>query len=246
MIYILLPAYNEEEGLEKLLERIKRIGRSYSLEYQVLIVNDGSSDHTAEVVKSYADDMPIELVNFESNKGITEVFRTGFKRVSETGGEEDICITMDADNTQNPYVMLDIFRKISQGFEVVIASRFEEGGGVVKAPWFRMLLSLGVAWLLKKLVPIPGVQDYSTFYRGYKVGILKKALVLHGDSLLEGHGFSGMADLLIKISKLTDKIGEVPLVLRYDLKEGGSGMRIFRTIRGYLLLIRKHNRFTVK
>jgi dolichol-phosphate mannosyltransferase len=243
MIYIVLPAYNEEEGLEKLLERIRRIGRAYSLEYQLIIVNDGSSDHTAQVVESYADVMPVELINFEKNRGITQVFRTGFKRVCELGEDEDICITMDADNTQNPYVILDIVKKISQGFDIVIASRFEEGGKVVKAPWFRMLLSLGVAWLLKHFVPIKGVQDYSTFYRGYRVKILREAFARHGEALIEGHGFSGMADLLIKASKITDRIGEVPFVLRYDLKEGGSGMRIFRTIGGYLLLIRKHYKF---
>jgi dolichol-phosphate mannosyltransferase len=242
MVYIVLPAYNEEEGLEKLLERIRRITRAFSLDYQLIIINDGSKDHTAAVVESYMKEMPIELINFEENKGITQVFRVGLRRVCDLGQDQDVCITMDSDNTQNPYVILDILRKLGNSFDMVIASRFEEGGKMVKAPWLRMVLSLGVAWLLKRLIPIPGVQDYSTFYRGYRVGLLKKGFALYGDALIEGHGFSGMADLLIKLSKLTHRIGEVPLVLRYDLKEGGSGMRIFRTLRGYLQLIWKHKK----
>jgi len=240
MIYIVLPAYNEEEGLEKLLERIRRIGRAFSLDYQLIIINDGSTDHTAVVVESFAKDMPIELINFAKNQGITQVFRTGLKRVCDLGQNNDICITMDSDNTQSPYVILDIIQKLDHSFDIVIASRFEKGGKMVKAPWLRMILSLGVAGLLKRLIPIPGVQDYSTFYRGYRIHLLKRGFALYGETLIEGHGFSGMADLLIKLSKLTDRIGEVPLVLRYDLKEGGSGMRILRTLRGYLQLIYKH------
>lgn len=240
MIYIVLPAYNEEEGLEKLLERIRRIAEAFSLDYQLIIINDGSTDHTSTVIESFAKNMPIELINFETNQGVTQVFRTGLKRVCYLGQDHDLCITMDSDNTQNPYVMLDIIKKLEKSFDIVIASRFEKGGKMVKAPWLRMVLSLGVAWLLKHLIPIPGVRDYSTFYRGYKVSLLKRGFTFYGDNLIEGHGFSGMAGLLIKLSKLTNKIGEVPLVLRYDLKEGGSGMKILRTIRGYLQLIYEH------
>jgi dolichol-phosphate mannosyltransferase len=240
MLYIVLPAYNEEEGLEKLLERIRRIAQAFSLDYQLLVINDGSTDHTPLVVESFAKVMPIELINFETNRGITQVFRTGLKRVCELGQEEDICITMDSDNTQNPYVILDILKKLEEPLDMVIASRFEPGGKMVKAPWLRKLLSLGVAWLLKHVIPIPGVRDYSTFYRGYRVGLLKRGFARYGEALIEGYGFSGMADLLIKLSMLTHRIGEVPLVLRYDLKEGGSGMRILRTIWGYLDLIQRH------
>src|SRR5262249_23191470 len=134
MLHIVLPAYNEEEGLEKLLERIRRIARANAIDYRLLIINDGSRDHTAQVVQSFASDMPIDLVSFATNAGVTEVFRTGFRRVCAEAGDEDICITMDADNTQNPYVILDVLKKLQNGCDLVVASRFEPGGGMVKAP----------------------------------------------------------------------------------------------------------------
>jgi len=234
MLYILLPAYNEEEGLEKLLERIDRITKSFSIPYKLIIINDGSVDHTVAVIESYSKIMPIELISLKPNQGITEVFKIGFNRVCETARDEDICITMDSDNTQNPYVMLDIINRLNQSYDVVIASRFQKGGGMVGAPFIREMMSRGVAFIFRKLSPIAGVTDYSTFYRGYSVRVLKQALSLYGDDLVQGYGFSSMASILIKLHKITEKFSEVPFVLRYDLKEGGSGMKVPKTIKGYL------------
>lgn len=239
MLYILLPAYNEEEGLEKLLDRIRRIMDAFSIQYKIIIVNDGSADRTEYVIQSYSKKMPIELINFKNNSGITEVFKAGFKRVCEMGKDGDICITMDSDNTQSPYVILDILKKLNGSCDVVIASRFKEGGKMVGAPMMRRLMSNGVAFMLKKLMPIDGVRDYSTFYRGYKVKVIKDAFNLYGDGLIEGHGFSSMASFLIKLRKVAKKFDEVPFTLRYDLKEGGSGIKIFKTMKGYLAIVSK-------
>ena len=236
MLFILLPAYNEEEGLEKLLDRIRRIMEAFSIQYKLIIVNDGSVDHTSYVIQSYSKIMPIELIDFKPNRGITEVFRVGFKRVCAVGKDDDICITMDSDNTQNPYVMLDIIKKLDESADVVIASRFKEGGKMIGAPKMRKFMSTMVAYMLKKLMPMHGVRDYSTFYRGYRVKVMKKAFAIYGDNWIEGQGFSGVASLLIKLRKVTEKFDEVPFTLRYDLKEGGSGMNIFKTVKGYLTI----------
>ncbi|MDD4899242.1 MAG: glycosyltransferase [Candidatus Omnitrophica bacterium] len=237
MLFILLPAFNEEEGLEKLLDRIDRIIKGFSIQCKIIIVNDGSMDRTLYVIDSYAKTLPIEIINFKNNHGITEVFRVGFKRVCEIGKDNDICITMDSDNTQNPYVILDIIDKINNSSDVVIASRFQKGGKMVGAPLLRKLMSVGVAKILKQVVPIKGVSDYSTFYRGYRVKVLKQAFSHYGDNLIEGQGFSSMANLLIKLRKITQRFAEVPFILRYDLKEGGSGIRVIKTIKGYLKII---------
>lgn len=244
MLFIILPAYNEEEGLERLLDRIKRITASLEFDYQLVIINDGSQDHTVDVIQSYANGMSIHLVNFQHNRGLTEVIRTGFQWVCERGQDDDICITLDADNTHNPYVMLDIIRKCEEGYDIVIASRFQDGGGMVGVPVTRRVLSLGVAWLLRTFFPIPGVRDFSTFFRGHRVGVLKSAFETYGEDLLRGEGFAGMAWYLYKLSTLTDKITEVPLILRFDLKEGGSKMRIVRTVIGYVGLMASLRRRT--
>ena len=235
-----MPAYNEEEGLEFLLNRIERITTAFKIKHKVIIVDDGSTDHTVSVIKSYSNKMLIDIIHFEQNKGIEEVFRTGFKKICQEGNDEDICITMDSDNTHNPYVILDILSKLNDSknfYDIVVASRFERGGGMVGTPFIRQLLSIIVSHILRKVIPIRGIKDYSSFYRGYRVGIIRKGFEVFGESLIKGHGFSSMANMLINLSTMTHCMIEVPLVLRYDLKEGGTGMRIFKTIKGYLGII---------
>jgi len=235
-----MPAYNEEEGLEFLLNRIERIIAAFNIKSKIIIVDDGSTDHTILVIESYSHKMPIEIIRFEENRGIAEVFRTGLKKVCQEGSDNDICITMDSDNTQNPYIMLDILSKLTDSkdcYDVVVASRFVKGGDMVGTPFIRRMLSTVVSHMLRKVIPIKGIKDYSSFYRGYRVEIIRKGFEIFEENFIKGHGFSSMANMLIKLSKITDRMIEVPLVLRYDLKEGGTGMKIIKTTKGYLGII---------
>lgn len=239
MVYIILPAYNEEEGIEKLLERFKRITATFIPSYKVIIVNDGSRDHTLPVIECFKRELNIDVISFPQNKGIVDVFLAGFKKVCAEGADEDICITMDSDNTQSPFILMDIINQINAGNDIVIASRFAKGGKMIGVPWVRYVLSFGVSIIMGNIAKIPGVTDYSTFYRGMRVRVLKEGLKKYGDRLIEGKGFSGMGSLLVKLHPFANNIVEVPLVLRYDLKGGQSGMRIFKSIMGYLTLFYK-------
>ncbi len=147
-VYILLPAYNEEEGIEKLHSRIDRICRTYAIKAEVVIVNDGSADHTRAVIRSFAE-MPITLIDFPKNRGIAAVFSVGFPWVLDRGGDGEFCITLDADNTHSPYVMLDVLAKLLEGNEVVIASRFQPGGEIIGIPLYRRVMSNAVSLLLR-------------------------------------------------------------------------------------------------
>lgn len=241
MIYIVMPAYNEEEGLEKLLIRIKTVMKYEQYDYKIVVVNDGSIDRTEYVLQSYLDYLPLEFETLEQNSGITKVFQIAFSKVLQEAKDDDIVISLDSDNTQNPYAMIDLIKSIENGYELSIASRFVPNSRVVGVPIFRTFLSNGVAFLLGSLFPYEGVRDYSTFYRAYKVSILKKALEKYPMvELIKGHGFSSMASFLLKVLYISKpKVKEVPINLRYDLKEGGTGMKIFKTIFGYLKLIKE-------
>ena len=244
-VFILLPAYNEEEGLEKILARIKRVLRYLDLNSEIIIINDGSKDRTKLIAKIFEKLEPnITSFSFESNKGITEVFREGFKYVYKKLDPDDIVISLDSDNTQSPYAIIDMVKQIKQGNDLVIASRFVMNAKVEGVPKYRLLLSNGVAFIMQSLFPYPGVKDYSTFYRAYKGSLILNAVENENgfDEIIEGHGFSSMAGFLMNlIYRCNPNVTEVPINLRYDLKEGGSGLKIFKTIKGYLLLFRKLN-----
>ena len=69
--------------------------------------------------------------------------------------------------------MLDIIHELARGFDVVIASRFQPGGKAIGVSLHRLFLSNGVSMLLRATIRLPQVRDYSTFYRGYRVELLK-------------------------------------------------------------------------
>jgi|TARA_B100001964_G_scaffold94504_1_gene105970 dolichol-phosphate mannosyltransferase len=241
MIYILLPAYNEEEGIERLLERVYRIQKSFEFDLRLIVVNDGSHDNTQMVIESFKEYLDLEIINFETNMGIENVFYEGFKRVNElSDNKEDICITMDSDNTHNPYYLVSIIYKLKGPCDIVIASRFLKGGGMQGVPFYRKILSDVASYFMRKFVGIPNITDYSTFYRGFKVYTIKEALKKYDRDLIKGEGFSCMINMLIKLNQMGYKFDEIPFTLKYYLKEGSSGIQIFKTIRGYLKIIYRH------
>ncbi|MCO5060636.1 MAG: glycosyltransferase family 2 protein [Kiritimatiellae bacterium] len=239
MIYVLLPAYNEEKGLQEVLPVLERLREKLDAPLRVVVVNDGSRDRTAEVARSFQNRLDLHLIDFPKNQGVGEVFRQGFRFVVSDSHtpNDDICIVLDSDNTQDPALIPIMIEKIRGGSDLVIASRFEAGGKMIGCPWPRQLLSYGVGTLLKVFVGLRGVKDYSTFYRAHRVRILAEGFARYGDGLLAGKGFAVMGGMLIRLSNITDRMTEVPLVLRYDLKGGSSGIKLWKTIRGYIELI---------
>ena len=239
MIYILLPAYNEEEGLPKVLPAIRDVAQSLHDPLRVVVVDDGSRDRTSEVARTFAGVLDLKLFAFEHNRGVGEVFKTGFRFVVEDSREPetDICIVLDSDNTQDPRVMPEMVARIRGGDDIVVASRFEGHGKMIGCPRLRGFLSICVSYLMRVWVRLPQVKDYSTFYKAYRVSVLKRGFQMYGDDLLSGEGFAVSCGQLVKLGNVTRRISEVPLVLRYDLKGGRSGMRLMKTIRGYLRLM---------
>ncbi|MBL7996665.1 glycosyltransferase family 2 protein [bacterium] len=239
MIYILLPSYNEENGLQEVLPILKEISASSRDPFRVVVVDDGSKDRTSEVARSFISELDLKLITFPQNQGVTEVFKKGFKFIIEDSKEpeKDICVVLDSDNTQDPRLIPEMIRRIESGDDIVIASRFEGNGGMIGCPWTRQIFSYGVSWIMRILVGLPNVKDYSIFYRACRVGLIKSSFDRYGDRLIEGRGFASICSLLLKMGNLTRKTAEIPLILRYDNKQGMSGNKIFRTIRGYLELI---------
>jgi dolichol-phosphate mannosyltransferase len=154
--------------------------------------------------------------------------------------DEDVLITMDADNTHNPQLIGAMVKKIRSGASLVIASRYEQGSEVVGLSAARKFLSRGASELLRFFFPIPGAKDYTCGYRAYRGVKLKQAFELYGNRLVEERGFTCMAEILIKMRAVGVRVAEVPLVLRYDFKSGESKMKVPRTILHYFIMIARN------
>jgi dolichol-phosphate mannosyltransferase len=238
-IWIVLPAFNEEQDLGSLLERVDEALAEMRLQFELVIVDDGSTDDTAGVIERWAEKLSIRTISHEVNLGLGATIRDGLKAASDSADARDVIITLDADNSHTPELILRMVRLIREGHDVVIASRFRPGSRVRGVPLLRRVLSLAAGILLKVVFPIPGVRDYTCGYRAYRAGVLQR-VTKNDPDFFDQEGFQVMVDILLKLRRDKDLVfGEAPLILRYDHKTGASKMDIGSTVTGTLSLMLK-------
>ncbi len=238
-IWIVLPAYDEERDLETLLHSIDESMFEAGLVYRVVVVDDGSTDGTAAIAARCAAELPIHLERHEVNQGLGATIRDGLVKAAEMARAGDLVVTMDADNSHTPELILRMVRLAREGHDVVIASRYRPGSRVRGVSRGRRVLSWVGNWVFRLLFPIPGVRDYTCGYRVYRASLLQRVVERRGREFFEQEGFQCMVDILLKLRGEDLIFGEVPLILRYDLKTGGSKMQVGRTARKTLALIWK-------
>ncbi len=229
-IYLVLPAYNEEENLGALLEAADQVFSADGREYEVVLVDDGSRDATLRVAEEWARRISVTIVRHPVNQGLGPTLRDGLRTAAEAAGDADVVVTMDADNTHPPELAVPMARLVDQGQDLVIASRYQPGAQVAGVSPVRRLLSWGANTLFRAAFPIPGVKDYTCGFRAYRASLLKRAFQRYGDELVSETGFQSTPDLLVKLADLAPVASEVPIDLRYDRKRGTSKMRVVRTV----------------
>ena len=243
MLFIVLPAYNEAHCIVELMEAVAGVMARPSLNgmrYRIIVVDDGSSDGTGEKVIGATKRIPAELVRHGVNRGVDRAFHTGFTRALEEAGEDDFILTMDADNTHQPAHIEELIAEIRKGYDVVVSSRYRKGSVVRNVPPGRLCQSWMARFILTALYRIPGITDYTIFYRIYRPSALRRAFDRYGERIFEAPGFTSMAELLIKLHRLPPpriRFSETPTVLLYGIKLGPSKMKILRNIREYARMI---------
>lgn len=235
-VLLALPAFNEEPNLPALLEAVRDALEPHSVPYEVVVVDDGSTDRTAEIARKYAGEMPLVLLQHERNQGLGATLRDGLKGALERSSERDVIVTMDADATHPPGLILRMLQLIEEGFDVVIASRFQPGARVLGVSPLRRLMTRAASLLLRSLFPM-GVRDFTCGFRAYRASVIATAFRTYGDSFVDQAGFQCMLDVLLKLRRFGFVMGELPMVLRYDRKGGASKMQLWRTAWASLRLI---------
>lgn len=237
MIILMIPAYNEEKNLPRLIDEIEQSLSEMEVERRIVVVDDGSTDRTAEIVDDLAKKIALEPIHHEKNMNLGGAMKTGLARVLEIAEESDFIITMDADNSHPPREILNLYDRLLDGPDVVVASRYKKGGEEVGVPGHRVLLSRCANWLFKTLFPIDGIRDYTGSFRGMRASALKKAWGEQGADVLKETGFTVMPEILLTLRKKGLHFKEIPLVLRYDLKGDASKMKIMKNVTGTLGLM---------
>lgn len=238
-IIIGLPAYNEENVLPELLDKFRYLRKEIGNSLDVLVVNDGSSDSTENILNDYASRYPyIHYISHLENRGLGEAVKTIFGFVLENYDKNDVLITLDADNTHNPRIIPAMINKLKkENLNLVIASRFAQGAKEIGLSLDRKIYSRGATYLLRLFYPISNVRDYSCGYRAYELAYLQKAIDLYQGDLITTSGFECMAEILARFSRIGVAAGEYPLELHYEMKKSKSKMKVTRTIMGYFRLL---------
>jgi len=227
MIYIILPSYNEEKNLVKILKKIEFLNKK--IKSKVILVDDGSNDSTLKLgTKKYS--FKLIYLRHKINKGLSVALETGFKKVIKIGGEKDIVITLDSDNTHPIDLIPKMIKKINKNNDIVIASRFQKESRVKGVNFFRKLMSSGAKLIFKIFFPFKNLNDYTCNYRAYKFSLIKK--IMKEKNFFKKEGFNIAAKILIYFIKFYKNLSlaEVPLILSYHKKIGASKMKVILTI----------------
>jgi dolichol-phosphate mannosyltransferase len=213
---VVIPTYNESENIERMLHRIHECLPGAG----VLVVDDGSPDGTADLVKAVAAELPdVHLLSRTSKSGLGSAYRAGFAWGLEH--RYDACIEIDADFSHDPAALPTLVAPLSEGFDVVIGSRYVEGGSIPNWAWHRHMLSRGGNLYASAVLGLD-VADSTAGYRAYSARILRK---LELDRIrAEGYGFQ--IEMTYRCRQYGANITEVPIKF-VDREAGESKMSSF-------------------
>ena len=245
-LFILVPVFNEAQNIPALMHAFGELAAEFGARYalQFLLVDDGSSDRTAEAARSSAKDIDVAVLRHETNRGPGVAFATGFSYLAGRITERDWVITMEGDNTSRHELIKQMLTRTQEGFDVVLASPYMYGGGFTQTTFLRKLLSSGANLVVKDLLDIQGILTVSSFFRLYRGSALLRLQRAFGPGIVERAGFESMVEMVMKMAMLRLAISEVAMQLDSSRRKGKSKMKILRTILGYLALWRCKPRWT--
>jgi len=242
MIYLLLPAYNEAPEIGPLFASVDDLLGDLGEALEIVLVDDASTDGTADLAWQTPCKAPVAVVSHESNQGPGGALLTGFKAVSaRKPAAEDAIVTMDTDNTHSPaYIPAMVNRLRQDSLNLVVASRYAPGGEEVGVSALRRILSHSASVFYRWFYRTPGISDYTCGYRAYRAGAIREALDRFGDAFVEEKGFPATGEILLKIRTLGGRLGEVPFSLHYEKKHTASKMPKLKTILHTLRILFKY------
>ncbi|NOZ80397.1 MAG: glycosyltransferase family 2 protein, partial [DPANN group archaeon] len=152
LLSIIIPAYNEENRIGSTLRAIKEYCNRKRLNYEIIIVDDGSNDRTRTIVEK-AKDRHIRLVSYGKNRGKGFAVRFGMGKA-----RGDLLLFSDAD-LSTPIEELDKFLPLAERFDVLIGSRNLRGSDIrIRQPWYRRIPGK-IFSIITRVLLLPGIKD---------------------------------------------------------------------------------------
>lgn len=211
---VIIPTYNERENIENIIRKV------FSLEggYDILIIDDGSPDGTAAIVKRLQQEFPerLHMIERPGKLGLGTAYITGFKWSIDKG--YDYTFEMDADFSHNPEDLPRLYQACKDGADLSIGSRYCDGISVINWPIGRIIMSYYASVYVRTILGMK-VYDCTAGFKCYSNKVLR---TIDLDKVeMKGYGFQ--IEMKYTTYKLGFKITEVPIIF-VNRKAGTSKM----------------------
>jgi dolichol-phosphate mannosyltransferase len=204
--------YNEEAVAEKCVRTVCKALDAIPYSSSLIIVNDGSDDKTGSILARLKPEYNrLIVLTHEQNKGYGSALKTGARHASEIGF--DYLLFMDSDLTNDPKYLPLFVEKMLEGFDVIKASRYIQGGGVLDVPIWKVIISIIGNRVANILYGLP-VRDCTNGFRAIKTCLVKQMQ-------LREKGFAIIMEELYYAKYLAKSFCEIP----YTLKSRKKGQR---------------------
>jgi glycosyltransferase involved in cell wall biosynthesis len=228
MIYVCIPSYDEGPTVGLVLWKIRKVFEEFPREYQILVVDDASTDQTTEILAPYTKVLPLTVIRHTARQGyartVEELLNLALERTDRP--KRDSAILMHADFAHGPEFLPDFVRRLESGADMVVGQATLEG-----APSRgHRLLRRWAPVLLRRAVRVPGVVDTVCGFAAFRLMTLRNALKQQGHTLT-GEGWAASAELIGRAAQYARRIETVPVVERHDLRQRRSRVRPWETTR---------------
>jgi dolichol-phosphate mannosyltransferase len=217
---VIIPTYNEKENIEKIIRKV------FSLDFffEILIIDDGSPDGTAEIVKQLQEEYPaLHLEERKGKLGLGTAYIHGFKWALERSQYQYI-FEMDADFSHNPDDLIKLRAASSSGADIAIGSRYVRGVNVVNWPMSRVLMSYFASMYVRMITGI-SIQDATAGFKCYRREVLETIPM----NKIRFVGYAFQIEMKFTAINYGFNVVEIPIIFT-DRTEGTSKMstKIFR------------------
>lgn len=211
---VIIPTYNEKENIENIVRKV------FSLDggFDILIIDDGSPDGTAAIVKRLQQEFPerLHMIERPGKLGLGTAYITGFKWSIDKG--YDYTFEMDADFSHNPEDLPRLYQACKDGADLAIGSRYCDGISVINWPIGRIIMSYYASVYVRTVLGMK-VYDCTAGFKCYSNKVLR---TIDLDKVeMKGYGFQ--IEMKYTTYKLGFKITEVPIIF-VNRKAGTSKM----------------------
>ena len=199
-IFVIIATFNEIANIERLLKKVLEI----TLPIEIVVIDDNSPDGTGRLVdKLKENEKRLHIVHREKKLGLGTAHIAGFKYSMEKNA--DLILTMDADFSHDPSYIPAIIEQ-SKNFDIIIGSRYVDGGKALNSPLSRKLLSRCANLFAKTMIGLKA-RDCTAGFRCYKTAIFKS---INLDEVFS-NGYSFLIEILYKLQNHGFSVKEIPI-----------------------------------